>query len=365
MVTLTALVLTITMVVVQLAMGQFSPRIVQTLPARQAEPDRDRALRRHLRPRDAGHARGALRTTDGTVPGLAIVVAYVLVVDQHRRARALRAPHRPSLRVSTLIELVGKRHARSCSTAPYPDHGADRSPAGTAAAVCADHSGVSCTSTHERLVERRARGRLRARAARRRSATSCPPARRCSVVDGDGAPLDDDDVRRAASSSASSARSTRTSPTASACSSTSPSARSPSRRSSTRRPPCRRSTACTTACASSRRRPFPSGAPRRRTGTSAWSSRRWTGTPTSAWPSTRSAAPAPARRRSRAGSSPPSTTCARSPCRSAWHASTGSSSCSPKLCRPPQRTARTATRASCWKPDRQGLGPAAGAGRGP
>ena len=61
-----------------------------------------------------------------------------------------------------------------------------------------------------------------------------------------------------ASRSASSAPSTRTSPTGCACSWTSPSGRWPTRRFSTRPPPSRQSTGCTTACASS-----PAGFPRR------------------------------------------------------------------------------------------------------
>jgi uncharacterized membrane protein len=106
MVSLAALVLTITMVVVQLAMGQFSPRIVQTILR-----DKPSQIAIGLFVATFVHAMLALREVQlgdgGTVPGLAIVVAYLLVVISvvvlvlyvHHIGR--------SLRVSALIELVG------------------------------------------------------------------------------------------------------------------------------------------------------------------------------------------------------------------------------------------------------------------
>src|SRR5215212_10200728 len=75
MVSLAALVLTITMVVVQLAMGQFSPRIVQTILR-----DKPSQIAVGLFVATFVHAMLALREVQfgngGTVPGLAIVVAY-------------------------------------------------------------------------------------------------------------------------------------------------------------------------------------------------------------------------------------------------------------------------------------------------
>jgi uncharacterized membrane protein len=106
MVSLAALVLTITMVVVQLAMGQFSPRIVQRILR-----DKPSQIAIGLFVATFVHAMLALREVQfedgGSVPGLAIVVAYLLVVVSvvvlvlyvHHIGR--------SLRVSALIELVG------------------------------------------------------------------------------------------------------------------------------------------------------------------------------------------------------------------------------------------------------------------
>ena len=108
MVSLTALVLTITMVVVQLAMGQFSPRIVQRILR-----DKPSQLAIGLFVATFVHAILALREVtingDGTghVPGIAVVTAFilvllsiaVLVVYVHHIGQALR--------VSALIELVG------------------------------------------------------------------------------------------------------------------------------------------------------------------------------------------------------------------------------------------------------------------
>src|SRR6188768_3677855 len=104
MVSLATLVLTITMVVVQLAMGQFSPRIVQTFLR-----DRPSQLAIGLFVATFAHAMLSMREVQfedgGQVPGIAIGVGYVLVsiamlvlyVDHIGR----------SLRVSSLIELVG------------------------------------------------------------------------------------------------------------------------------------------------------------------------------------------------------------------------------------------------------------------
>ena len=60
MVSLAALVLTITMVVVQLAMGQFSPRIVQTILRDKPSQFAIGIFVGDLRPCDAGHAGGEL-----------------------------------------------------------------------------------------------------------------------------------------------------------------------------------------------------------------------------------------------------------------------------------------------------------------
>ena len=123
MVSLTALVLTITMVVVQLAMGQFSPRIVQRILR-----DKPSQLAIGLFVATFVHAILALREVtingDGTgnVPGIALVTAFVLVllsiavlvVYVHHIGQALR--------VSALIELVGDE-TRTLLNRRYPTRG--------------------------------------------------------------------------------------------------------------------------------------------------------------------------------------------------------------------------------------------------
>ncbi len=108
MVSLAALVLTITMVVVQLAMGQFSPRIVQRILR-----DKPSQLAIGLFVATFVHAvltiREVLDKGDGTgqVPGIAVATSYVLVLASIA-ALVMYVHHiGQSLRVSALIELVG------------------------------------------------------------------------------------------------------------------------------------------------------------------------------------------------------------------------------------------------------------------
>ena len=149
MVSLAALVLTITMVVVQLAMGQFSPRIVQTILR-----DKPSQIAIGLFIATFAHAMLTLREVHfddpETVPGLAIAVAYVLVLASivvlvlyvHHIGQALR--------VSALIELVGST-TRDLLAEQYP-----RSEALTAhpnpQLVLAPESGVICEIRHDELV---------------------------------------------------------------------------------------------------------------------------------------------------------------------------------------------------------------------
>ena len=106
MVSLAALVLTITMVVVQLAMGQFSPRIVQRILR-----DKPSQLAIGIFVGTFAHAILALREvqTDGqgVVPGIAVVVAFVLVIISIMVLVWYVNHIGRSLRVSALIELVG------------------------------------------------------------------------------------------------------------------------------------------------------------------------------------------------------------------------------------------------------------------
>jgi uncharacterized membrane protein len=139
MVSLTALVLTITMVVVQLAMGQFSPRIVQTILR-----DKPSQIAIGLFVATFAHSVVAMREVDpsgqGQVPGLAILVAYllvlasivVLVIYVHHIGQALR--------VSALIELVGS-DTRDLLHRLYPEHLVAPRP-DNAQAITAPHSGV-------------------------------------------------------------------------------------------------------------------------------------------------------------------------------------------------------------------------------
>jgi len=121
MVSLAALVLTITMVVVQLAMGQFSPRIVQRILR-----DKPSQLAIGLFVATFVHAilavREVINNGDGTgqVPGIAIVTAFVLVlvsiavlvVYVHHIGQALRATgvRSPMLHV---CQFCNKRSARA------------------------------------------------------------------------------------------------------------------------------------------------------------------------------------------------------------------------------------------------------------
>ena len=108
MVSLATLVLTITMVVVQLAMGQFSPRIVQRILR-----DRPSQLAIGLFVATFVHAMLTIREVvdrgDGTgqVPGIAVATSYLLVLASIA-ALVIYVHHiGQSLRVSALIELVG------------------------------------------------------------------------------------------------------------------------------------------------------------------------------------------------------------------------------------------------------------------
>jgi uncharacterized membrane protein len=139
-VTLCALVLTVTMVVVQLAMGQFSPRIVQTILQ-----DKPSQVAIGLFVATFAHAMLAMRevnTQANQVPGLAVVVAFVLVVLSIV-VLVIYVDHiGKSLRVSSLIELVGTATRRTLDE-QYPDRGDPPRPdAMDGQVLLAPHSGV-------------------------------------------------------------------------------------------------------------------------------------------------------------------------------------------------------------------------------
>ncbi len=149
MVSLAALVLTITMVVVQLAMGQLSPRIVQTFLQ-----DKPSQIAIGLFVATFAHAMVALREVnaeEGTVPGLAIVVAFVLVLVSIMVLVGYVHHIGQSLRVSSLIELVGGKTRRLLDEV-YPDRGtaAEEGPEPT---VLAPKSGVVHRIGHDSLVK--------------------------------------------------------------------------------------------------------------------------------------------------------------------------------------------------------------------
>jgi uncharacterized membrane protein len=123
MVSLATLVLTITMVVVQLAMGQFSPRIVQRILR-----DKPSQVAIGLFVATFVHAmltiREVLDRGDGTgqVPGIAVATSYLLVMASIA-ALVIYVHHiGQSLRVSALIELVG-HDTRKLVDRRYPDAG--------------------------------------------------------------------------------------------------------------------------------------------------------------------------------------------------------------------------------------------------
>jgi uncharacterized membrane protein len=109
MVTLTALVLTITMVVVQLAMGQFTPRVLRTILR-----DRPSQLAIGVFVATFAHAMLVMREVrapgngdDGYVPGLAIVVSFVLIIVSIVVLVWYVNHIGQSLRVASLIDAVG------------------------------------------------------------------------------------------------------------------------------------------------------------------------------------------------------------------------------------------------------------------
>ena len=160
MVSLTALVLTITMVVVQLAMGQFSPRIVQRILQ-----DKPSQLAIGLFVATFVHAILALREVtnngDGTghVPGIAVLTSFVLVLASIAVLVMYVQHIGQALRVSALIELVGK-DTRGLIDRLYPDKGnAAAENARAPRVVRARESGVITAIGTELLVEEAQRAR--------------------------------------------------------------------------------------------------------------------------------------------------------------------------------------------------------------
>lgn len=148
-VSLAGLVLSLTLVVIQLAMGQFSPRIVRSL----------------LNDRRSQWAIGVIVGTlafaifsirrvgeNGQVPGLTMLVAYLLALASFA-ALLLYVHHTgQSLRVAGLIDLVGddlRDELDERYDEPIPGEAADPVPD----AIAADEPGVVCKVDAEGLVE--------------------------------------------------------------------------------------------------------------------------------------------------------------------------------------------------------------------
>jgi uncharacterized membrane protein len=156
MVSLAALVLTITMVVVQLAMGQFSPRIVQRILR-----DKPSQIAIGLFVATFVHAILAVREVTprgdgtGTVPGLAVITAFVLVLISI--AVLVMYVHHigQALRVSALIELVGD-DTRALIDRVYADKGIEDAP--KHGVVTAPESGVITMIGYDHLVGEAQRG---------------------------------------------------------------------------------------------------------------------------------------------------------------------------------------------------------------
>jgi uncharacterized membrane protein len=149
MLTLTGLVLSLLVVAVQLAMGTFSPRIV-----RQILQDRPSQCAIGL---FAGTfafsalAMRAVRTTQdgGTVPGLAVVIALVLVLCCIGTLVWYLNHITQSLRTAALVEWVARDTVTTLNRA-YPDHGPERELPPDL--IAAPTSGVIFTIGYDRLV---------------------------------------------------------------------------------------------------------------------------------------------------------------------------------------------------------------------
>ncbi len=154
MVRLTALVLTIVLVVVQLAMGQFSPRIVQRLLR-----DRPSQIAIGLFVATFVHTLLAIREVDlgsgsdpGHVPGVAVLAAFVLALTSI--AVLVMYVHHvgQALRISALVELAGTETRRLLDRV-YPDRGPVPVEERDSHTVTATKSGVVTVVAHNQLVQ--------------------------------------------------------------------------------------------------------------------------------------------------------------------------------------------------------------------
>jgi uncharacterized membrane protein len=156
MVSLTTLVLTITMVVVQLAMGQFSPRIVQRILR-----DKPSQFAIGLFVATFVHAILTLREVSsnegGHVPGIAVGTAYLLILASIVVLVIYVQHIGQALRVSALVELVG-HDTRGLVDKLYPDRGTP-APVQDETVLTARQSGVITAIGYDKLVAQARRSR--------------------------------------------------------------------------------------------------------------------------------------------------------------------------------------------------------------
>lgn len=147
MVTLTTLVLTITTVAVQLAMGQFSPRIVRALLQ-----DRASQIAYGVFASTFIFAIMSLRELDvgggGTVPGLTVLVTYLLMLASVATLFFYMDHSGNSLRAAGLIDLVGD-HLHEQIDRLYPTD--DPAPVRSDVVACPE-SGIVIDLDHPALV---------------------------------------------------------------------------------------------------------------------------------------------------------------------------------------------------------------------
>ena len=147
MVSLAALVLTITMVVVQLAMGQFSPRIVQRILQ-----DKPSQLAIGIFVGTFAHAMLALREVqtdgDGAVPGRRSGGCLRARRHQHHGAGLVRQPYRALTQSVCTDRACRQRHAQVAR----PDLCGPWRDTSDGSTILAPHSGVITRIDHDALV---------------------------------------------------------------------------------------------------------------------------------------------------------------------------------------------------------------------
>jgi uncharacterized membrane protein len=195
MVSLTALVLTITSVVVQLAMGQFSPRSVR--PFLQ---DRPSQFAIGVFVGSFAHAMFAMREVrsfgqEGSVPGVSIVVSYVLVFVSVVVLVAYVHHIGNSLKVDSIIQSVGEE-TRTLLDRLYGEHVTPERRDSAPRTIAADAPGMIFRVDRQALVEAAQRADVTLTLLRRVGAF-VPEGAPLLRWEGDGRTLDENAVRNA------------------------------------------------------------------------------------------------------------------------------------------------------------------------